>query len=142
MAATLRRMLLVLGTAALAACTSLFDPDPRVDGVALVVERASYAPGDTVAARLENGSELAVGYNLCLASLERREGAGWRVVDEPLVICTAELRTLEPGGSVPYRRALSAGLEAGVYRLRTAVELRLVGGPHVQVGSATFTVGR
>lgn len=142
MAATLRRTMLALGTAALAACTSLFDPDPRVDGVAFAVERASYAPGDTVAARLVNESDLALGYNLCLASLERREGAGWTVVDEPLIICTAELRTLEPGASVPYRRALSAGLEGGVYRLRTRVELPLTGGPQVAVGSAPFTIGR
>ena len=142
MAATLRRMLLVMGAMALAACTSLFDPDPRVDGVSFAVERSSYAPGDTVAARLVNESDLAVGYNLCLASLERREGAGWLVVDEQLVICTADLRTLEPGESVPYRRGLSAGLESGVYRLRTRVELRLTGGPQVEVGSAPFTIGR
>lgn len=142
MAAALRRTMLALGAAALAACTSLLDPDPRVDGVALAVERSAYAPGDTVAARLVNESDLAVGYNLCLASLERREGAGWIVVDEPLVLCTADLRTLEPGGSVPYRRALSAGLEAGVYRLRTRVELLATGLPQVELASAPFAIGR
>ncbi|MEW5928476.1 MAG: hypothetical protein AB1941_13490 [Gemmatimonadota bacterium] len=142
MAATLRRIALALGTAALAACTSLLDPDPRADGVAFAVERAAYALGDTVAARLVNESGVAVGYNLCLASLERREGAGWLVVDELLIVCTADLRTLEPGESVPYRRALSAGLEAGVYRLRTHVEFPLTGGSRVEVRSAHFTVGR
>ena len=140
MTAALRRMALVLGAAALAACASPLDPRP--EGVRFTVDRAAYAPGDTVSARLVNGSELDLGYNLCLASLERQEGAGWTVVDEPLWICTSDLKRLPAGESVPYRRALSAGLERGRYRLRTRVEHPLPGGSRAEVRSAAFTVAR
>jgi hypothetical protein len=95
-----------------------------------------------VSARLVNGSEVALGYNLCLASLERQDGAGWTVVDEPLWVCTSDLKRLPPGESVPYRRALSAGLERGRYRLRTHVYIPMPGGSRAEVRSGTFTIGR
>lgn len=142
MTATLRRMALVLGAAALAACSSPLDADPAPEGVRFTVDRGAYAPGDTVHARLVNGSELALGYNLCLADLERQDGRSWTVVDAPLWICTSDLRRLPAGESVPYRRALSAGLERGRYRLRTRVDHPLPGGREAEVRSPTFTVGR
>ncbi len=135
-------MMLVLGAAALAACSSPLGADPQPEGVRLTVDRDAYAPGDTVSARLVNDSELDLGYNLCSASLERQDGAGWTVVDEPLWICTADLKRLPAGESVPYRRALSAGLERGRYRLRTRVEHPLPRGSRAEVRSGTFTVGR
>lgn len=142
MVTTLRRMALVLGAAALAACSSPLDTDPQPEGVRFTVDRDAYAPGDTVSARLVNGSEVALGYNLCLATLERQDGAGWTEVDAPLWVCTAELRRLPAGESVPYRRALSAGLERGRYRLRTHVEHPLPGGSRAEVRSGTFAIGR
>jgi hypothetical protein len=135
-------MMLVLGAAALAACSSPLDADPQPEGVRFTVDRGAYAPGDTLSARLVNDSGLELGYNLCSASLERQDGAGWTVVDEPLWICTADLKRLPAGDSVPYRRALSAGLELGRYRLRTRVEHPLSGGSRAEVRSGTFTVGR
>jgi hypothetical protein len=142
MVTTLGRMALVLGAAALAACSSPLDADPQPEGVRFTVDRDAYAPGDTVSARLVNGSEVALGYNLCLASLERQDGAGWTVVDEPLWICTSDLKRLPAGESVPYRRALSAGLERGRYRLRTHVEHPLPGGSRAEVHSRIFSVAR
>lgn len=142
MVTALRKVALVLGAAALAACSSPLDPDPQPEGVRFAVERDAYAPGDTVSARLVNDSELALGYNLCLAALERQDGAGWTVVDEPLWICTADLKRLPAGESVAYRRALSPGLERGRYRLRTRVEHPLPGGGRAEVRSRSFTVGR
>jgi hypothetical protein len=142
MVTTLRRMALVLGAAALAACSSPLDADPQPEGVRFTVDRDAYAPGDTVSARLVNGSEVALGYNLCFSTLERQAGAGWTVADEPLMVCTAELRSLQPGESVGHRRVLPDGLERGRYRLRTHVEHPLPRGSRVEVRSETFTVGR
>lgn len=141
MVTTLRRMVLVLGAAGLAACSSPVDADPQPEGVAFAVDRDAYAPGDTVSARLVNGSELPLGYNLCFSTLERQEGGGWTVADEPLMVCTAELRTLRPGESVGHRRALPAGLARGRYRLRTHVEHPVPSGNRAEVRSAAFTVG-
>ncbi len=142
MVTTLRRTALVLGAAALAACSLPLDADPHPEGVRIAVDRAAYAPGDTVAARLVNDSEATLGYNLCFSTLERQQGAEWIAADEPLMICTADLKALQPGESVAHRRELPAWLESGRYRLRTHVTYPLTGGDRAAVRSAAFTVAR
>ena len=142
MVPTLRGMVAALGVAAMAACSGLVEPDAGPEGVRMTVDRERYAPGDTVSARLENGSETALGYNLCFSTLERREGSGWDVADEPLMICTAELRHLGPGESVAHRRELPAGLQSGWYRLRVFVHFPLENGSRVPVHSEAFEVAR
>jgi hypothetical protein len=142
MVTKLRRTALVLGAAALAACSLPLEADPHPEGVRIAVDRAVYAPGDTVAARLVNDSEATLGYNLCFSTLERQQGVQWIVADEPFMVCTSDLKALHPGESVPHRRELPAALESGRYRLRTHVEFPLTGGERAAVRSATFSVAR
>lgn len=138
---SLRGAALALCVGVLAGCETLVEADPRAGGVHVAVERGAYAPGDTVRARLVNASEVEVGYNLCFTTLLRREGGSWSVADEPLMICTAEMRPLRPGESVEHLRELPAGLRSGEYRLRASVHFPRDGG-RTAVDSESFRVER
>jgi hypothetical protein len=106
----------------------------------LSVDRGQYRAGDAMVLTLRNGLPHGVGYNLCGAGLERRVGGEWREVQQRLAeVCTMELRTLAPGASDTFRHTVPAGLSAGEYRVRSAVESPL-GGSWVGVASAAFTI--
>jgi len=111
-----------LGFILLLACGTSLQSGAELQGVRLGVAPASVAAGGTVVLTLTNGSAEAVGYNLCTGTLERREGDDWRPIPSDRV-CTMELRTLEPGRQDTFRLQLPAGITAGEYRFRTAVEL-------------------
>lgn len=142
MVTLLRRTALALGAAALAACSPLVEADARPEGVRFTTDRDAYAPGDTVSARLVNGSDAALGYDLCFSTVEMQEGGGWIVADEPLMSCMSDLPTLHPGESVAHLRELPARLERGRYRLRIRVEYPLGHGSRAAVRSPAFTVAR
>lgn len=89
-----------------------------------------YRPGDEVALRLENDTEIPIGYNICFAflALERRGEEGWEPVEvglgpEPDAACTLELNGLAPGESAESTAYLPEDLEAGTYRIATDVEV-------------------
>jgi hypothetical protein len=116
------------------ACTTSLQSGDAAD-VRLTVEPTPAAAGDSIVLTLDNGTANQIGYNLCTTSLERQTAGGWEVVPSDLV-CTMELRTLEPGAEAEYRKALPAGLSAGQYRYRTNVELMPTGGYHAVTSSA------
>lgn len=127
----------------LAGCT-LAPPTNGAGGsasaVVLSVDRTQYRSGDTMVLTLRNGQAHAVGYNLCGAGVERRVGGEWREAEPGLAeVCTMELRTLAPGASATYRHTVPSGLEAGEYRVQSAVESPL-GGSWFAVHSAAFTI--
>jgi hypothetical protein len=110
------------------------------NAVVLSLDRAQYRSGDTMVLTLRNGLAHTIGYNLCGAALERREGGEWRQVQPGLAeVCTLELRTLAPGAGATYRHTVPPGLAAGEYRVRSAVESPL-GGSWVAVQSAPITI--
>ena len=90
----------------------------------IATDRAAYTAGSDITFRLTNRTAVGVGYNLCRARLERRDGEGdWRPVMYSLgEVCTAELRTLRPGQSASYAFKTEPKLRPGHYRISTDLE--------------------
>lgn len=130
----MNRLALLLVTGLLAGC-DLFGTSGTVTFTA---HKASYAPGDTATATLNNGSNQTVKYNLCLSHLERKADTGW-VFAGPGVTCHAIAQVLPPGERERYRLTLadSLNLPQGPYRLATSVEM---GGELVSLQTQPFDV--
>lgn len=122
----------------LCACTSMQSGSPAAD-VTLTVTPETASAGDSISLTLANPATEQIGYNLCASSLERQSADSWNAVPTDIV-CTMELRTLDPGAQADYRTALPATLAPGRYRYTTTVELMQTGSRHA-VTSNAFTVG-
>lgn len=106
----------------------------------LRVDPESVEPGGEVLLTLVNRSDDPMGYNLCVAVLERREGGEWvEWPERPTEVCTMELRILDPEESGSFRHTLPGRVPAGEYRFRTGVEAPL-GEDRVEVASEIFRV--
>lgn len=111
----------LLALAALPGCSAF---GPNVASVLFETTAAEYTPGDVITARLENKSDISVGYNLCFTAVEAKADA-WVPVVRPDIEtggCNDILRILEPDGVAETTVALAAGLPAGEYRLVTGIE--------------------
>lgn len=98
-------------------------PDDEATFAQLRVDRDPVPAGEDLTLTLTNRSEEWLGYNLCVATLERRDGDAWVPAEEqPTEICTMELRTLQPEASDDFRHTIPPALAAGEYRMRTNVE--------------------
>jgi len=94
-----------------------------VEGVVLSTDRQTYGPGDGVQLTLRNEAGEALGMNLCLSELERREAGQWeRSPVQSDEICVSILQVLEPGESASESVELPAGLPPGDYRFSTNLE--------------------
>ncbi len=95
-------------------------------GAVLTTDRRDYAAGDTVALTLANRGSHTLGYNLCGAALERRDGAGWAPARYPGdgegLVCEAVLLGLRVGAITHDALRLPAGLAAGEYRVKSGGE--------------------
>ena len=104
----------------------------------LSAERDRYEPADSVTLRLANGTPSEIGYNLCFAKLERRDGPAWtphrgcvhytseyeRSQEMPLCdVCEAVQYRMRPSGKDRYTFRLTESLPAGVYRFRLSIEV-------------------
>jgi hypothetical protein len=110
-------------------------------GAELRVDRDPIAPGARFTLSLTNRTPDQVGYNLCVAALDRRVGDDWQPSPHALAeVCTMELRLLEPGAAATFQHTMPAAAPAGEYRIRTAVEAPL-GEAQVGVATSAFRVG-
>lgn len=100
-----------------------------------------YAPGASGELILSNTLNHPIGYNLCTASLERRQGSTWVSAENGDRVCTMELRLLQPGGTASFRFTLRADLPPGEYRYSTRLENMSTGVGQVHA-SNTFGVRR
>jgi hypothetical protein len=108
----------------------------------LRVDRPTVRPAGEIRITLTNRTDALIGYNLCVAALERLEAGQWADVPErPAEICTMELRTLQPGGSDDFTHTIPQAVPPGVYRFRTGVESPL-GDAQASVASDRFEVVR
>jgi hypothetical protein len=100
------------------------DESPR-DGLDFRVEAEQRAPGDSVEVQLRNRTESSSYLiNLCLSTLERREGVRWVGVDRGGV-CTLALYGLPPGETARFIVSLPDTLTStGTHRFTTTVERR------------------
>lgn len=138
--AMLMGLLLPLGCLLGLACAPHEPGNGAGGAMELGVEPGEVRAGEEVMLTLVNGSSGDLGYNLCVATLDRREGGQWVERPEPPAeFCTMELRVLGPDDSASFRHTIPAGLPAGEYRFRTGVEAP-VGGPRVEVESHAFRI--
>lgn len=121
----------------LAACSTM-QSGSSGDDVMFTVEPTTVAAGDSILLGLDNGTAEQIGYNLCASSLERQTQEGWALLTTE-VVCTMELRLLEPGQAGSYPMWLPAGLTPGEYRYRTTIHVMQRNETH-QVTSNTFRV--
>lgn len=151
------RILFIAGGVLLAlgiwACADEIDAAPplvQVRGpVTLVVDRASYSPGQELKVTLNNDSPGEVGYNLCFAFLKLQWmfGNGWETVagaylgppSKETTDCTSDLRLLGAGQSAGGSAHLPDDLAEGTYRLTHDVE---VGNDRREIATDGFTVVR
>ena len=129
-----------------AACSSgpLALPDSQTPpGMEFQVADTLFGPGDTIRVNLNNNSEYELGYNLCLADLERRVAGRWLVVQRfpPGLVCTDQLNILRPGESAFGLQIVYPFLDSGIYRFRDQVEWPLSNG-RVEVISDGFRIAR
>ena len=128
-----------------AACNSaplatLPDSETR-PGLRFQVANTLFGPGDTIRVDLSNNSEYELGYNLCLAELERWGDGLWLVVQRfpEGTACTMQLSTLRPGESTFGRQLIYPFIDSGVYRFPDQVEWPLRSGL-VEVISNAFSI--
>jgi uncharacterized protein YfaS (alpha-2-macroglobulin family) len=122
--------ILILMVLALASCQSV-GPDSEASiettisntGLVLETDRGSYAAGERIRLILNNRGAGAIGSNLCMSALERRDGQQWVVVPPPAdETCTGDLPVAFPGGQLSYEFRLRPEMAAGEYRFRSRVE--------------------
>jgi hypothetical protein len=121
--AGLALLLLPLGCSEVAAPTEELRAAPsegQLDEITLVIEAEEYVHLDTLEVRLVNGGGEAVGYNLCSSWRERETSTGWERID-PFRVCTADLPSLEPGGSASWREPVDPYWGKARYRIGTKV---------------------
>ena len=109
-------------------------PQPS-EAISLAVTPPAASAGSAMTLTLSNGSQQAIGYNLCTSQLQTAPGSTVRT-DR---VCTLELRTLDPGRTTTYSYELPTGLPAGEYRFTTNVERMQTGG-QTTVTSNSFQV--
>ncbi|HWE29721.1 MAG TPA: hypothetical protein VHB97_17045 [Polyangia bacterium] len=108
-------------------------------GYRFTTDHRAYHPGQALEVMLTNYSPRNIGHNLCLAELQRHEGAHWipqsywvptvdaraksfeRIPQED-VACLAILRDLGPWGRRHMTLGLNDDIAPGEYRIRTSIE--------------------
>ena len=98
--------------------------EPQGD-ISLAAAPARTEAGATVTLTLTNGTDNAIGYNLCTSALQT--AAGTAVATDR--VCTMELRTLQPGRNASYGYELPASLPDGGYRFSTSIDHMSGSGP-------------
>ena len=141
-----RARVLGIGAALLlpAACSGPFDSQTP-PGIEFQVAGTLFGPGDTIRVNLSNNTEYELGYNLCLADLERRVAGGWLVVQRfpQGTACITPLYILQPGESTFGLQIVYPFLDSGVYRFRDRVEWPLsIGRGWVEVISNGFSIAQ
>ena len=109
-------------------------------GLGFHVAVTLFGPGDTIRVDLSNNTEYELGYNLCLADLERWVARRWLVVQRfpGLAACTTQLDILQPGESAFGLQPVYPFLDSGVYRFRDQVEWPI--GHRVELVSNAFRI--
>ena len=94
--------------------------------VMLETDADAYEAGEPVELILRNYGAVAVGYNLCLSSLERQEGTDFQRVEvmPSDAACPADMKGLLLGQKATFRFNETAELSEGSYRFSTRIEVR------------------
>jgi hypothetical protein len=107
----------------LAACHSPAEPELILENVEFTTDRDVYGRGDSIEARLTNGSGDELSYNLCYAWFERQVLDSWEHVGPfGLPICSGAAVSLPAGETALMSSRIPAVLPTGVHRLRTLIQ--------------------
>ena len=116
------------------------DPlSPERAGISFRVAGSAFDRGDTIVASLENGSDRELGYNLCLADLEREAASMWERIPRRDGFCPLIMLILEPGESARLTQPASDEFPTGVNRFRIEIEWP-VHGPRFAVTTDRFHI--
>jgi hypothetical protein len=117
-------------------------PDARgaPAGLSYTVEPTNAVPGGSATLTLRNGTGAPIGYNLCVAALERVGGGLWVPALSAANGCPPDRRTLEPGQQASAETTLPPALEAGDYRFVTTVDAPAGSWPLTQIRSDSFSI--
>ena len=133
----------------LAGCSGSTDPniegiEDAPPGLDLHVAGGPFGLGDTIRMNLSNNTDNELGYNLCVADLERAVARLWVVVQRlpESGDCILPLLILPPGESATGFQLVYPFIDSGVYRFRTRVEWPLGDVSVVDVVSNTFSIVR
>jgi hypothetical protein len=145
---------LLLGLAVLAAVTACEQtgrldhgpgsyPQPHDLPVMLDTDAPTYPTGSQVWLRLVNRAGQPIRYNLCRATLERRNDEGDWVLGRGFSedLCKDQFRVLAPGQSARFAVTTDAHSRRGQYRFRTTVE-SVTGQQSLDVVSNSFGLTR
>jgi len=89
---------------------------------------------------LRNGADRPVGYNLCIAALERYDAGLWVPARSHAVSCPQSFAGLSPGTTATAAAPLPGSLAPGLYRFVTQLSASSENLPDVQLRSEPFRV--
>lgn len=133
---------------AVVSAPAVHDSTPRTDTgtvsaggeLELRTDKSSYRAGDQIALTLVNPTSSSYAYNPCTRLIEREVGGSWVEIREDR-ICTMIAHILAPRSRRSEKTELTAGLEAGRYRVILALTVEGSGTPSRSVRvSAPITV--
>lgn len=132
----------VLARAVIGCTNDPFSPESGREKITFTVLGSAFVPGDTIIATLVNRSDREVGYNLCLAELDRQTASGWQHIQRhlPDEFCTLILLILAPGESAHLTQAVREEFPAGLYRFRVEVEWPLGENQRFMVATGSFAI--
>ena len=133
----------------LAGCSGSTDPhiegiEDAPPGLDLHVAGGPFGLGDTIRMNLSNNTDNELGYNLCVADLERAVARLWVVVQRlpESGACQLPLPILRPGESATGFQLVYPFIDSGTYRFRTWVEWPLGDSMVLWLISNTFSIVR
>lgn len=100
-------------------CSSV-PSDPAAALVSIRTERNSYAPGEEVLFRVQNGSDEGVVENLCAGDLEHWDGERWQaIMGRACTIAQGDsTRMIKPGAVVRGSLPTASTYPTGEYRVK------------------------
>ncbi len=106
----------------LAGCEVTDVPEGGPVNVSFWVEKDRYKIGSSIKTMLKNGAELPISYNLCFSRLVHEIQGEWKEMGTP-PLCTSDAQNLAPGDSTSYHIELNKELPAGLYKVKTNIEI-------------------
>jgi hypothetical protein len=117
-------------------------PEREREQIAFTVSGSPFTPGDTIIATLVNRSDQTLGYNLCLAVLDRRADSDWQRIQRHSgdTFCPLMFVPLGPGESGSLAQPVREDFPAGLYRLQTEIRWPLEVDARFLVTTGTFRI--
>jgi hypothetical protein len=112
------------------------------ESIRFAVAGSAFASGDTIVATLGNRSDRMLGYNLCLAILERQTPSDWQQVprNSPEFFCPLSFNPLGPGELDSLTQPVLETFPPGAYRFRTEIAWPVEDDQRFEVTTGSFSL--